>query len=133
MPCRLPCSANVWKALTISSLRVRRLKKGGVSVLRRAFSPGFALEELNALFAIAPVARNVPFASHSIIGALFIGAEELTGIHSRHLLHWLFAIGPSPQFTTYLRLAIKANLQYGRMMRGRNSQTLRFNLKRTPL
>ena len=71
-----------------------QIEERGVSVLGERFPAGIALEELSVLFAIAPVANNVSFASHSIVGTLLIGAKELTGIHGRHLLHQFPAMIP---------------------------------------
>jgi hypothetical protein len=70
-----------------------QVEERSASVLRKGFPTGIALEELGALLAIAPVANDIPTASHSMIATFLIGARELSDIHGRHLLK-----GHNPRF-----------------------------------
>ena len=74
-----------------------RLKEEGAPVLGEGSATRVALEKLGALLAIASVANDVAFAPQAIVWTRFIGAEQLTGIHGRHLLHsWPAIIPLSP-------------------------------------
>ena len=62
-------------------------KEEPAPVLGEGLATSIAPEKLGALLAVASVANDVVFAPQAIVAARFIGAEELAGIHRRHLLH----------------------------------------------